>query len=106
METVTLQVAVYPPSLVLQVMFAVPADFAVTTPVDETVATDVFDDVQVTFLLVALLGVIIGVRVVVSPIFRVLDVVLSETPVTAILELPVSTYISKVCGSLSVNIIC
>ena len=61
--TVTIHVAVFPPSLVFTVIIAVPAAFAVTTPEDDTVATDVLLDDQVTDLSVAFEGVIVAVRV-------------------------------------------
>ena len=44
-----------------------PAAFAVTRPDEETVATDVLLDDQVTDLFVALEGLIVAVRVCVSP---------------------------------------
>ena len=46
--TVTVQVAVLAPSFVLTVIVALPADLAVTTPEEETVATVVLLEVQVT----------------------------------------------------------
>ena len=46
--TVTVHVAVLPPSSVRTVIVAEPAAFAVTTPLDETVATEVLFDDQVT----------------------------------------------------------
>jgi hypothetical protein len=55
--TVTIQVAVFPPSCVVTVIFAVPADNPVTNPLLFKVATAVLLLLQVTFLLVALLGV-------------------------------------------------
>ena len=66
-----LHVACFPlPSFALHVMVAVPADFAVTSPVDETVATEVSSDVQPTFLLVAELGLTVALSCVVSPTCR------------------------------------
>ena len=55
-ETVTVQVAVLPPSLERTVITVVPFPFAVTTPVAETVATEKSEEVYVTFLSVALAG--------------------------------------------------
>ena len=80
--TVTAQVAFLLPSAVVTVIVAVPAAFAVTTPFD-TVATLVFDEVQETFLFVALPGATVAVRVSVPPTVRVVAVLLSDTPVTA-----------------------
>ena len=54
--TVIAHVAVFPPLFVLTVMFAVPAAFAVTNPVLDTVATAVLLLFHVTLLSVALLG--------------------------------------------------
>ena len=59
--TVTLQVREKPPCCEVTVMVAVPTAFAdtVAVPVPDAVteATEGFEDVQVTFLLVALVGV-------------------------------------------------
>ena len=80
--TVTVQVAVFPPSLVFTVILAVPAAFAVTTPEEDTVATDVLSDDQVTDLLVAFEGVTVAVSVCVSPAVMDRVVLFRETPVT------------------------
>ena len=61
--TVTVQVAVFPPSLVLTVIVAVPEALAVTKPEEETVATEVLLEDQVTDLSVAFEGVIVAARV-------------------------------------------
>ncbi len=68
--TVTAHVAFLPPSFVVTVIVAEPADFAVTTPEDDTVATDVLLDDHVTALLVALDGVTVAWSVYVSPSVR------------------------------------
>ena len=68
--TVTLQVAVLPPSSVVTVIVVVPAFTAVTLPFD-TVATDVLLLFQETFLLVALLGLIVAVNERLSPSYKV-----------------------------------
>jgi hypothetical protein len=68
--TVTAQVAVLAPSTVVTVMVAEPAATAVTTPVELTVATLVLLLLQVTFLLVALAGDTVAVRVAVCPTVR------------------------------------
>ena len=57
--TVTVQLAVFPPSAVLTVMVAVPAPAAFTFPLESTVATFVLLLVQVTDLFVALEGLIV-----------------------------------------------
>jgi hypothetical protein len=54
--TVTEHVAFFPPSFVVTVIVVVPAAFAVTTPEEETVATDVLLVDHVTDLSVALVG--------------------------------------------------
>ena len=79
--TVTAQVAVLPPSLVVTVILAVPAATAVTLP-SSTVATLESSDVHITALSAASAGATIAVRVNSSPILIVLVVSLSVTPVT------------------------
>ena len=79
-----MQVAVFPPSLVVTVIAAEPAAFAVTTPVLDTVATEVLFEDQVTVLSVALDGDTVAKRVWVSPTFIVNDVLFRLTPVTGI----------------------
>lgn len=80
--TVTLQLAVFPPSEVFTVTVAVPVALAVTTPLDETVATDVLLEDQVTVLLVALEGLTVAFNVPVFPTRRLIEVLSRETPVT------------------------
>ena len=81
--TVTEQVAVLPPSFVVTEIVAVPAFFAVTTPLEETVATVVLFEDHVTFLFDAFEGATVATSVSVSPSVKV-NVVLSRvTPVTA-----------------------
>ena len=67
--TVTVQLASTPFEAVA-VIVAVPSETAVTTPFSSTVATDVSDELQVTDLSVASFGLIVAVRVNVSPILR------------------------------------
>ena len=55
------------PSVDDTVIVAEPTPVAVTTPVEETVATFVLELLHLTFLFVALVGVIVAVRVFVSP---------------------------------------
>lgn len=61
--TVTAQVAVFAPSLVITVIVVDPAAFAVTRPEEDTVATAVLLDDQVTDLSVALEGETVAVSV-------------------------------------------
>jgi hypothetical protein len=79
--TVTLHVAVLLPSSVVTVMVALPAETALTTPLD-TVATDVLLDFHVTFLLVASDGEMVGVSLVSEPVSKAIEVLSSDTPVT------------------------
>ena len=72
--TVTEQVAFLLPSTVVTVIVAVPAFLAVTTPEEETVATVVLLEDQVTSLFVALEGVIVALSVCVWPSVNVKDV--------------------------------
>ena len=66
-------------------MVAVPVLTAVTTPL-LTVATDVLEDIQVTFLSVALDGSIVALSVDVFPTVKVNVDLLSETPTTTTSE--------------------
>ena len=72
------------PSVVVTVMVAVPAAFAVTTPLEDTVATEVLLDDHVTDLSVAFDGNTVAVKVSVSPTVIDSDVLFRFTPVTAI----------------------
>ena len=83
-DTVTVLVAVNPPSDVVTVIEAVPGATPVTTPLLSTEAIDVSSEDHVTFWLVALLGVIDAVRVCVKPTVRLNDGGLTVTPVTAV----------------------
>ena len=80
--TVTVQVAVLLPSSEVAVIVALPAALAVTSPLASTVATEVLLLVQFTFLLVALLGATVAVKVSEAPTFNASELLLSETPVT------------------------
>ena len=80
--TVTAQRAVLPPSLVVTVIVALPPPLAVTTPEEETVATEVLLEDQLTVLSVALDGVTVAVSVAVSPSVKVNCVGLNATPDT------------------------
>ena len=81
--TVTLQVAVLDPSTVFTVIVAVPVAFAVTTPEEETVATDVLLDDHVTFLFVAFDGETVAINVSESPTVSDKLLLFRPTPVTA-----------------------
>ena len=70
------------PSFDLHVITAEPFPTALTTPVDETVATLVFDDDHVTALLFAAAGPTVALSVNVAPFFIVLFVALSLMDVT------------------------
>ena len=82
--TVTLQVAFLELSVVMTDMVAVPLATAVTFPVEDTFATLVFEDVQVTVLMVASEGFMVAVRVVDFPTAKVKDVLFNDTPVTGL----------------------
>ena len=64
--TLTEHVAVLPPSFVFTVISALPSDLAVTSPSDETVATSVLLEDQVTVLSVASSGITVAVNAYVS----------------------------------------
>ena len=83
--TVMAQVAVLLPSWVVTVMVAVPAATAVTRPLVFTVAIAVLLDDQLTVLLVALLGAMVGVSCWVPPTATEAVVGLMVTPVTGTL---------------------
>ena len=80
--TVTMLVAVLPPSAVVAVIMVVPAETAVITPSVDTVATLILLLLQLTFRFVALEGLIIAVKVSVPPTKMLVDV-FTVTPVTA-----------------------
>ena len=80
--TVTLQLALrFDPSVVIAVMTAFPADFAVTKPFDDTVATLVLLELQVTDGLEIVLGKTVAVSCNVLPVYIVAFVSLSEIDV-------------------------
>lgn len=85
-RTVTVQVAFWPPDVVA-VIVAVPGPTAVTLP-PETVATEAFEVVQVTVLLVAFDGLTVAVSVEEPPALRVSAVWLRVMPVVATVVLP------------------
>ena len=67
--TVTLAVAVIPPSLVVTDMTALPPPTPLTKPVSLTVATEVLLDLQTTLLSVAVAGATVAVSCCVAPTF-------------------------------------
>ena len=79
--TVTLQVAVKPPSFVVAVMFAVPSETPLTVPF-ETVATFSLSDVHVIPFFVASVGVITAFIVAVFPFSTLISLLSRLTPVT------------------------
>jgi len=79
--TVTVQVAVKPPSTVVTVITATPAEMAVTAPL-VTLATLLLLEVQSTVLLAALVGRTVAVKTFDCPTFREILLSLSTTPVT------------------------
>jgi hypothetical protein len=81
--TVTVQFAVFPPSAVVTVIVAVPVETAVTSPLEETVATLVLLLDQVTAWFVAPLGAIVAESCLVFPTATVAAKVSRLTPVTA-----------------------
>jgi cytochrome b561 len=83
--TVTVQESVYPPSTVVTVIAANPALTPVTKPLFDTVATAVLLLLHVTFLFVALVGIIVGKRVSVPLTSMTVLALFNDTPVTLIL---------------------
>ena len=81
--TVTVQVAVYPPSADLTVIVAVPTAFALIKP-DDTVATVLSLDSQYTTLFAASDGYNVAVNCFVKPAVTVTAESERETPVTLI----------------------
>ena len=80
--TLTEHEAVFDPSFVFTVIVAEPTAFAVTTPKEETVATEVLLDDQVTDWSVALDGVTIAVNASDSPSVNEIVLLSKTTPVT------------------------
>ena len=83
--TVIALVAVFDPSAVVTVIVEVPANTPDTTPLVLTVAIAVFDELHITFLLVAVDGNIVAVNCCVPPTAIDALVGLTVTPVTATL---------------------
>jgi len=82
--TVTMHCAVrLLPSSVLTVMVAVPVDFGVTSPSDETVATAVLLELHETDLSEVLLGETVAISCNVLPMYSVSDVLLSDMEVAS-----------------------
>ena len=85
-STFTLHVAIKPPSAVVTMIIAVPSEMAVTSPVDETVATDALLLLQFTVRFVAVAGDTAAVNCSVAAICIVRDVLLRVMPVTGIVN--------------------
>ena len=103
--TVTLQVAVLPPSLVVTVMVASPSAFALTLPLSSTVATASLSDAQLTLLSVASSGFTVAVRVASSPTIRVSSLLSRLTLSTATpLALTVTAQLALFAPSLVVTV--
>jgi hypothetical protein len=94
--TVTAQVAVLWPSAVVTVITALPADTALTRPLEDTVATAALPLLHVTFLFVALDGAMVALKVSELPTVIVVEVLFRDTPVTAIALLPLATLTEQV----------
>jgi len=104
--TVTEQVAVLPPSFVFTVIVAEPADLAITSPADETVATDSSLEVQETDLSVAFSGVTVAISVRVSPSVMDKEDSLRLTPVTeTVLAKTVTEQVAVLPPSLVLTVI-
>jgi hypothetical protein len=83
--TVTAQFALKPPSTVVTVMFALPADTALTVPPVETVATAVLLLIHDTLLFVASEGATVAINVSLPPAVIEVDG-FKDTPVTGMEE--------------------
>jgi len=91
--TVTVQVAVLPPSCVVAIIVAEPVDMAVTRPLLLTEATDGLLLVQFTVLLVALAGRMVGTSVSEAPAINDNAVLFSVMPVTG-----TGTSVMEICS--------
>jgi hypothetical protein len=86
-------------------MTAFPADMAVTKPLWFTVATVVLPLLHVTFLFVALEGVMVAVNVSELPTVSEVDVLFRDTPVTATVLLPLVTLTEQVAVLLPSKVV-
>jgi hypothetical protein len=102
--TVITLVAVLEPSAVVTVIVAVPTDTPVTSPVALTVATAVFELLQVTLWFVAFAGVMVELSCCVPPINMEAVVGDTLTPVTSI-GLTVITEVAVLAPSAVVTVI-
>lgn len=91
--TTILHVAFFVPAFAVIVAF--PAFFAVTTPFAFTVATFVFEEVNVTFLSVAFEGATVALSLTFLPLDKVTFVLLSLMLFTATLSFVVSSFLSS-----------
>ena len=104
--TVTEHVAVLKPSFVVTVIVVVPTALAVTTPEDDTVATDALLEDQVTDLSVAFDGVTVAVNAWVSPTVIVSDVLFKLIPVTGtVAAFTVTAHVAVLAPSTVVTVI-
>ena len=107
--TVTAQVAVLPPSVVVTVIVAEPAATAVTLPLASTVATEVLSLDQETVLSVASVGLTVATRVVVPSTSSAKVVLSNETLVTATVDgagaVTVTVQVAVLLPSLVVTVI-
>jgi hypothetical protein len=86
--TLKVQVAVLPPSTVVTVITALPADTPVTTPLADTEATLEVLLLHVTDLFIAFEGDTVAISVSALPTVRLAELLFRETPVTAVLVPP------------------
>ena len=91
--TVTLHVALCPPSAVVAVIVAVPTETALTTP-PSTVATLELLVVHTTVLSVALLGDTVALSVRLSPTSMAAEVLSRATPVTSMDPVTVTSHVA------------
>ena len=82
--TVTVHVSVKPPTFVVTVITAVPADTPVIIPVLSTTAMPVLLELQLTVLSGALFGVTVAVRISEYPTVNVVMLLLRVTPETVL----------------------
>ena len=90
-ETLTVHFAVFLPSAVVAVITACPPETALITPAAETVATFVFELVQITFLFEAFAGRTVALSVPVWPALRFIALTLSSTDFVCLRTLTVQT---------------
>ena len=102
--TVILQVAVFP-FVVFAVIIVIPSLFASTFPIPSTVATFVFDELHVTTLLFAFVGLIVAINFVTFPFSIVKFVWFNLIPVTSTVHLSSIYFFHSGCFCLIVGIV-